>query len=265
MKIGPVLKAALSFKKFKVMLTKVRRRAYDGHPQLSSEENLAWCSKHALDIADLLNKKNADLWKESVFQTDILEQEAGVLLRSLPFDLGGGGATPLLYFLTRLLMPVTTVETGVASGHSSLTLLTALEKNGAGLLYSSDFPYFRIPESEKYVGLLVPSAKRANWRLFTEGDSINLRKIIRLIDRIDLFHYDSDKSYLGRWEALKIVSPYFTTETVIVIDDIQDNSFFHDYITANPQFRWAVLDYKNKFVGLLEHKQNASENSILIQ
>jgi hypothetical protein len=35
------------------------------------------------------------------------------------------------------------------AGFSSSAILTALKENGEGILYSSDFPYFRIKNPEK--------------------------------------------------------------------------------------------------------------------
>lgn len=43
---------------------------------------------------------------------------------------------PLLYTIARLSRPATVVETGVASGRSSFSILQALADNGEGLLYS---------------------------------------------------------------------------------------------------------------------------------
>ena len=55
-----------------------------------------------------------------------------------------GGLYKLLYFPIRKIKPYTVVETGVAAGWTSLAILRALNKNGRGHLYSSDFPYFEL-------------------------------------------------------------------------------------------------------------------------
>jgi predicted O-methyltransferase YrrM len=59
-------------------------------------------------------------------------------------DLGDGmgeGACTLLYAICRILLPRIVVETGVASGFSSASMLQALEDNEVGELYSIDFHY----------------------------------------------------------------------------------------------------------------------------
>ena len=48
------------------------------------------------------------------------------------------GSAFLLYALVRTLKPNTILETGVANGHSSYFILSALRANGGGLLHSVD-------------------------------------------------------------------------------------------------------------------------------
>ena len=78
-------------------------------------------------------------------------------------------------------------------------------KNNAGYLYSSDFPYFRLAHPERYIGLLVQgNSLKIRWDLDIRGDSVALPEIADNLNHtaIDLFHYDSDKSYSGRDFAL---------------------------------------------------------------
>ena len=157
----------------------------------------------------------------------------------------------MLYFLTRYLNPKNVLETGVAAGFSSYAILSALQKNGKGTLYSSDFPYFRIKDPEKYIGIVVEKSLRKNWNLFIEGDENNLPKIFKTVKKIDIFSYDSDKTYSGRSKTLKKVSNFLTENSVIIMDDIQDNSFFHDYIKENNISNWKVFEFHNKYLGII--------------
>ena len=106
-----------------------------------------------------------------------LQISADEKLKALDYDLGGGGNSPLLYFLVRSMRPRIVVETGVAAGFSSSAILTALKENGEGILYSSDFPYFRIKNPEKYIGLLVDEELKGNWTCLKQGDRFNLPEI----------------------------------------------------------------------------------------
>ena len=125
----------------------------------------------------------------------------------------------------------------------------ALEKNQFGNLYSSDFPYFRIKNPEKYIGILVPEHLKKRWLLFIEGDKKNLVKIKNQINKIDLFHYDSDKSYIGRKETFETLSDKLEYSWT-VIDDIQDNSFFFD-LSNEIKNSYYIIKYKNKWIGVI--------------
>ena len=83
----------------------------------------------------------------------------------------------LLYFLVRKFCPKIIVETGVAAGWTTLSILRALDKNQVGKLYSSDFPYFRLPDPEKFIGILVPKHYKENWCLYIKGDENNIKEI----------------------------------------------------------------------------------------
>ena len=108
-----------------------------------------------------------------------------------------------------------------------------LQKNGKGKLFSSDFPYFRIKDPEKYIGIVVEKKLKNNWHLFVKGDENNLPMIFKKVKQIDIFSYDSDKTYSGKSKTFKKVFNYLTENSVIILDDIQDDSFFYDFVQKN--------------------------------
>lgn len=164
--------------------------------------------------------------------------------------MGGGGDYPLLYFLTRWTRPKVIVETGVAAGFSSHAFLAALHENGEGQLLSSDFPYVRLPDPARLVGCAVPDPLRARWKLGLEGDVTNLARFVGQVSAIDLFHYDSDKSYVGRRRAFDRVEPRLRPGATVMVDDIQDNLFFRDLVdrTRRP---FHVFGFEGKYLGLI--------------
>lgn len=246
------LQAALDPAKGRVMVEKLWRRVSDTKGSLSPEANNAWLKKNAQDIDTLLAKIPGEIHTETKEFTSALDRHAKTVLSTIPHDLGGGGGVPLLYALTRLRKPASVIETGVAAGFSSASFLSAMKQNGSGHLYSSDFPYFRIAEPEKYVGVVVADDLRGRWSLFLEGDRANLPKIVsQLTGKVGLFHYDSDKSYDGRTYALDLVRPLMAEDGLIVMDDIQDNSFFHDWVAREPAMPWAVYAYNGKYIGVV--------------
>lgn len=192
-----------------------------------------------------------ELWEEARLFSRGLKQRADGLLSRSRSRFGGGGFTELLHILVRIRQPKTVVETGVAAGWSSATILSAMRQNGGGQLWSSDFPYVtRTQNVTDEIGLLVPPELRANWHLSIDGDRANLPRILDAVETIDIFHYDSDKSHHSREWALNIVRPKLAPDAVLIFDDIQDNLHFRDFVTAEPQ-PYRVFAVGNKYVGLL--------------
>ena len=246
-----VLKQSIRPLRFVVMINKIRSRFFSYEGTLTWEQNLEWIRENVTEVSIFANSISSTLWEEAITQSKILEQNAKKTLENINYDLGGGADYPLLYFLTRYLGPKNVLETGVAAGFSSYAILSALKKNGKGILYSSDFPYFRIKDPEKYIGIVVEENLRKNWNLFIEGDENNLPKIFKRVNKIDIFSYDSDKTYSGRSKTLKKVSKFLTKNSIIIMDDIQDNSFFYDYIKENDISDWKIFEFNNKYLGII--------------
>ena len=246
-----VLKQSIKPSRFLVMINKIRRRFFFNEGTLTQDQNLKWIKENVTEVSNFAKTISPQLWEEAITQSKKIEQNANKTLENIPYNLGGGADYPLLYFLTRYLSPENVLETGVAAGFSSYAILSALQKNGKGTLYSSDFPYFRIKDPERYIGIVVEKNLRKNWNLFIEGDENNLQKIFKIVKKIDIFSYDSDKTYSGRSKTLKKVSKFLTENSVIIMDDIQDNSFFYDYIKENNISNWKVFKFNNKYLGII--------------
>lgn len=246
-----VLLQALKPKRFSVMTAKVRKRFFDGRGDHTELENRQWLSSSKSDFRTFAEKLDPELWGETEEVSIRIQEHSDQVLNQLNVQLGGGGVYPLIYFITRLLQPECIVETGVAAGFSTYAFLAAIEQNHKGKLYSSDFPYFRLENPEKYIGIVVEDSLKSNWELFIEGDDVNLPLILNKIKKIDLFHYDSDKSYLGRKNVMNLIEDSLSKNAVILMDDIQDNSFFYDYISRNNIKDYKVFEFNNKFIGMI--------------
>ena len=233
-----------------VMVQKIRRRLL-GMVFEREQGAKGWAAARAADHVEFCKALDAALWNETDDYVRRFREEAAQTLAGLP-TLGGGGNYHLLYFLTRFLKPETVLETGVAAGYSTHAVLTALERNGRGHLWSSDFPYFRLPNPERYVGVLVPDELKHRWTLSIEGDSVAIPRFVTEIPRgIDLFHYDSDKTYSGRSETFGRVVPCISAKGVVLVDDIQDNFHFRD-MTAGSTSESRIFAFEGKYCGLLD-------------
>lgn len=115
----------------------------------------------------------------------------------------------LLYALIRALQPAQVVEIGVDSGGTSTHILTALDRNGSGQLFSVDIN----PD----VGAKIPAALRPRWTLHT-GDAL----IEPLPDQADFIFEDGShqldftQAILTRLKALNprilLSHDYYTHE-----------------------------------------------------
>lgn len=234
-----------------VMLGKVKTRLIERSAANDSAIATKWAAEQAEDLNGYLKTLDTALWEETQKTCETLRQNAQGKLDNLGMDLGGGGHYPLLYFLTRHLNPDTIIETGVAAGWSSMAILSALkENNNDGQLFSSDFPYFRYKNPEKYVGYVVDENLKSNWSLFIDGDQNNIPKIISKIKTpVKLFHYDSDKSVEGRNFAYKLVAPKLSDDAIVIFDDIQDNLHFRDFVNAH-NAPYKIFEFEGKYIGL---------------
>lgn len=216
----------------------------------------AWCRAHESDVEAFARARNAPLWEEALAFAVEQRVRAEALAQSLS-GFGGGGFYALLYFLVRLQPPEVVVETGVAAGFSSRAVLRALAANGRGGLWSSDLPYFGGQAPEALIGVMVEPELRERWTLLTHGDRANLPKILQQIARIDLLHYDSDKTVSGRAWALEQARPRLAPGAFVLFDDIQDNLHFAELAGKTP-YRSHVFGFEGKWIGLVEWGRGAA-------
>jgi len=248
-KILYIIKQACNFSRLMVMAGKLLLRLKGGYH--AEPKYLEWLKDNSLDLNLFLEEIDGPLWNESKKTQEKIEVAAAELLPTIGCDLGGGGCYPLLYFVVRKMFPSVIVETGVGAGFSTYAILLAIEQNNKGNLYSSDFPYFRLKNPEQYIGYIVPDRLKENWKLYVEGDKNNLPLIISEIGGIDLLHYDSDKSYDGREWAMNILNEKLSKSSIVIMDDIQDNNFFYDYITCHDISDWKIFFFEGKYIGLI--------------
>ncbi|QDS87228.1 hypothetical protein EC9_14060 [Rosistilla ulvae] len=208
------------------------------------------CTTHSTDANEWASQIDADIWKESLEFAQSQRSLADRVLQQIPVKLGGGGFYALLYFITRIARPTTIVETGVAAGFSSRAFLKSIEVNDHGRLISSDFPYIRFDNPERYIGVLVEPEIRCNWTLLIGCDRRNLPLIAEEAGEIDLLHYDSDKTVEGRNFALQSLEKNITSSTIVVFDDIQDNLHFRDYVAASNR-EHLIFEFLGKYIGFV--------------
>jgi hypothetical protein len=101
------------------------------------------------------------------------------------------------------------------------------------------------------VGRVVEPRLRKGWNLALGGDRANLAEFLPRMSHVDLLHYDSDKSSAGRRYALDTLAGKLTPTSVIVMDDIADNTFFRDWVTREERSYRVFHRGGSYYVGLV--------------
>jgi hypothetical protein len=142
------------------------------------------------------------------------------------------GLSRALWCLARHLGPEHAIETGVAHGVSTRSLLEALERNGGGRLWSIDLPPVTIPERRREVAAAVPEYRRARWT-YVEGSSRRrLPGLLRQLSEIQLFVHDSWHSTRNTLWELKRAWSALPPQGVLVADDIDHNWGFRLFVES---------------------------------
>lgn len=129
----------------------------------------------------------------------------------------------LLYALVRSARPEVVVETGVANGHSSYVLLSALRANGCGTLHSLDV--------SSDVGTLVDDHSLWDLRIASvESAPLALRLLLQSVHgTVDLFVHDSDHRYLNQIVEYRAAWPAMRPGGAFLSDDVDDSRAFLDF------------------------------------
>ena len=149
---------------------------------------------------------------------------------------------PLFYILTRCLKPELIVETGVASGISSIAWLEAMNKNGIGKLVSFDLPPsvettdFKLcrDQSWKYrppgttSGWAVPDSLRDRWTLILGNSLEEMPKRLPELGLIDIFFHDSLHTYEHMAGEFTIVKSLVRQGGIVIADDAAYTKAFRE-------------------------------------
>lgn len=213
-------------------------------------EALEWCKKHKIELDELYHLLDIKKLSEPVFDEEFIERNQLTISNSNS-DFGGMGHVQLLFELCKKLDAKCCIETGVAYGWSSEAILRYLSKSG-GHLYSIDMPMIG-QDDYHLIGLVVSDQHKDQWKLFREPDKNGLLKAIKLANtkgKIDLVHYDSDKSYYGRTWSQPVIYNAIRKGGIFISDDVEDNLAFKEFVEEN-NYNFYVVEFENKYVGII--------------
>jgi hypothetical protein len=138
---------------------------------------------------------------------------------------------PVLYAAVRVLRPTVMVETGVASGVSSTLVLSAMERNEVGQLYSIDLP---LPEPRllppgRETGWMVPERLRDRWELVLGDVKTELPPLLERLGPLDCFYHDSEHTFENMTWEFSQAYPRIRPAGLLMSDDITSNSAWDSF------------------------------------
>jgi len=154
----------------------------------------------------------------------------------------GDESSFLMYGLVRILRPETLVETGVANGHSSYFILSALRENAVGTLHGVDIG----PD----VGGLLRPAERERWRLHvldTASLKSSFDNLLRSLPPLDFFVHDSDHSYEWQRQEFEAAFDRLSERAVLAGDDVDSSYAFLDVCSRHAKKPMFLIDRRKVF------------------
>ena len=148
-----------------------------------------------------------------------------------------------LYAVVRWLRPGIVVETGIGMGFSARAILSALEDNQKGELYSIGLPdveYF-VPEFDRMhsdkqpfpQGFYVPNSIRRRWHVIAGDARQELLLLLKNFDSIDMFHHDSLHLYDHMLFEFTEAWPYIRAGGLLLSDDVFWGNAFKDFAASH--------------------------------
>jgi predicted O-methyltransferase YrrM len=210
------------------------RASSDAEQKLHALLGMPWpCPEHAAS-SNILRQMNDQLARSE----EIAAKKSAESSRLKLFD-ADVSLSRVAWCVTRHLVPVNVVETGVARGVTSRFLLEALELNGAGNLWSIDLPH-ATTSGLGQIGSAVPNNLRGKWHLLLGPSRRHLPRILKTLGQVDLFVHDSLHTSRNVLFELDLVWDRIKPGGVILIDDVNENLALHSFIDAVGSNQWVV-------------------------
>lgn len=168
-----------------------------------------------------------------------------------------------VYILVLHLKPEIVVETGVSDGMSSFFILSALNENKKGNLYSIDLPEVGMPRLYgKEPGWIVDEALRKRWTLIYGKTEVKLPPLLGNLKHVDVFLHDSEHSYTNMKFEFSMTLKHMKEGSLLLSDDVRSNSAFQELLNK-PGFgqnKMCLLTCRDSDLGALIIN-NAIKNS----
>lgn len=137
--------------------------------------------------------------------------------------------------VVKLARPAVMVETGVALGFTTATVLHAMRDNDRGQLHSIDLPALQYDPSDP-VGRAVPADVRDRWELHLGDSRKLLGPLAARLAPLDVFLHDALHTYSSQRREYRTVWPHLRSGGVLISDDVGNPAFveFAHEVGARP-------------------------------
>lgn len=229
----------------------------------SAHVAIKWCEQNTIDPEILYKRlgveahlKMATIYPE-LYNYAVNKELEDEFNKNQNFKTGTGASADFLYNFCICKKPRTILETGVDRGWSSLAFLLALKESG-GTLTSIDTPKFKSKKGFLRTGAVVHPSLRNNWNLLIKPDCVGIAALKKnTSQKFDLIHYDSDKSYWGRYESYIALFNLLNDGGSLISDDVADNIAFRDFcdfVDRSPiiSLMSGIGQSKARYIGIVE-------------
>jgi len=127
-------------------------------------------------------------------------------------------APSVIYSIVRAVKPEIVIETGVSNGVTTYFIISALERNGCGMLYSIDIE--KTIRDGKKIGWLVPEELRNRWNILLGDGKDVLLRILSEVEAVDIFLHDGAHTYEYMSFEFRTAWRYLHDGGVLLSDDI---------------------------------------------
>ena len=228
----------------------IRQKIWGNPNENTREEATNWCKSKSIGTHDYLYRLyGLDLQEVTDLYPSVFEAARKASSKS-PVKMGGPGNITLIYHICEYLKANIVIETGEAYGWSTLALLLSMTKRKESRLISIDLPYAKM-DNEDYVGCVVADDFKQNWELIRQPDRKALIGTLVKLEKLDMCHYDSDKTYAGRMWAYPKLWEKLREGGFFISDDIGDNIAFKNFCSKIQKVP-VVVRFQEQYVGIIQ-------------
>lgn len=151
-----------------------------------------------------------------------------------------------IWCCVRIVQPEVMIETGVSHGSSSRIILSAMQRNKRGTLYSIDLPNRDTNKNYNFntmapeTGWMVADTLRERWDLRLGEARELLPAVLEETGKTDIFFHDSDHSYAHMKFEFETVAPYLKPGGLLLSDDVHKNAAFEEFVV---QSGWKAMQF----------------------